>query len=71
MAKTQNKNHIHEIMILFKNKVNLYNCKSPTPMGSQRVTIPVSKLEGVLEDGLWFDGSSIEGFTRILKAICI
>ena len=32
------------------------------------VTIPVSKLEGALEDGLWFDGSSIEGFTRIFES---
>ena len=32
------------------------------------ITIPVSKLTGVLEDGLWFDGSSIEGFTRIFES---
>jgi glutamine synthetase len=32
------------------------------------VTIPVTKLEGVLRDGLWFDGSSIEGFTRIFES---
>jgi glutamine synthetase len=32
------------------------------------VTIPVSKLDGALEDGLWFDGSSIEGFTRIFES---
>ncbi len=32
------------------------------------VTIPVSKLGGALEDGLWFDGSSIEGFTRIFES---
>jgi glutamine synthetase len=32
------------------------------------VTIPVSKLEATLEDGLWFDGSSIEGFTRIFES---
>lgn len=32
------------------------------------VTIPVSKLDGVLDDGLWFDGSSIEGFTRIFES---
>ncbi len=32
------------------------------------ITIPVSKLEGVIEDGLWFDGSSIEGFTRIFES---
>lgn len=32
------------------------------------VTIPTTKLEGVLDDGLWFDGSSIEGFTRIFES---
>ncbi|MBI1803506.1 MAG: glutamine synthetase [Ignavibacteriae bacterium] len=32
------------------------------------VTIPISKLQGALEDGLWFDGSSIEGFTRIFES---
>lgn len=29
------------------------------------LTIPVSKLPDSLESGTWFDGSSIEGFTRI------
>lgn len=32
------------------------------------VTIPASKLEGAIDDGLWFDGSSIEGFTRIFES---
>lgn len=32
------------------------------------VTIPVSKLEGAIDDGIWFDGSSIEGFTRICES---
>jgi glutamine synthetase len=32
------------------------------------VTIPVSKLEDVLENNIWFDGSSIEGFTRIFES---
>ncbi len=32
------------------------------------VTIPISKLDGVIDDGLWFDGSSIEGFTRIFES---
>ena len=32
------------------------------------VTIPVTKLEAALEDGIWFDGSSIEGFTRIFES---
>ena len=29
------------------------------------VTIPTDKLKDAMEQGLWFDGSSIEGFTRI------
>lgn len=32
------------------------------------VTIPISKLEGAIEDNVWFDGSSIEGFTRIYES---
>jgi glutamine synthetase len=31
------------------------------------ITIPFSKLEQAIDDGLWFDGSSIEGFTRIFE----
>ncbi len=32
------------------------------------LTIPVSKLEEALENNVWFDGSSIEGFTRIFES---
>ncbi|MGD1996036.1 MAG: glutamine synthetase family protein [Anaerolineae bacterium] len=32
------------------------------------VTIPVARLEEALEDGIWFDGSSIEGFARIYES---
>ena len=32
------------------------------------VTIPVGRLEEILEQGLWFDGSSIEGFARIYES---
>jgi glutamine synthetase len=32
------------------------------------ITIPFSKLEQAIDDGLWFDGSSIEGFTRIFES---
>lgn len=32
------------------------------------VTIPRSKLETAIEDGVWFDGSSIEGFARIYES---
>ncbi len=32
------------------------------------VTIPVGRLEAALEEGIWFDGSSIEGFARIYES---
>ena len=32
------------------------------------VTIPFSKLAEVIDNGIWFDGSSIEGFTRIAES---
>jgi len=32
------------------------------------VTIPAGKLEEVLDHNIWFDGSSIEGFTRIFES---
>ena len=32
------------------------------------VTIPVGRLEEVVEEGIWFDGSSIEGFARIYES---
>jgi glutamine synthetase len=32
------------------------------------VTIPVSKLQEVLDNNIWFDGSSIEGFTRVFES---
>ncbi len=32
------------------------------------VTIPSDQLEDALEDGIWFDGSSIQGFARIYES---
>lgn len=32
------------------------------------VTIPVHKLEDAIDHNVWFDGSSIDGFTRIMEA---
>ncbi|MBT3835276.1 type I glutamate--ammonia ligase [Candidatus Peribacteria bacterium] len=32
------------------------------------VTIPVSKLEDAINHNVWFDGSSVEGFTRICES---
>ncbi len=72
MAKnTKQKSYSHkEILdIVKKNKVEFIQLQITDLNGILKgVTIPVSKLEGVLEDGLWFDGSSIEGFTRIFES---
>ena len=35
---------------------------------SKSVAIPVQRLADVLDKGIWFDGSSIEGFTRIAES---
>lgn len=32
------------------------------------VDLPVAKLKGAIEEGIWFDGSSIEGFARIQES---
>jgi glutamine synthetase len=32
------------------------------------VDFPVHRLQGALEDGVWFDGSSVEGFARIQES---
>jgi len=32
------------------------------------VDIPIERVEGALEDGVWFDGSSVEGFARIQES---
>jgi len=34
----------------------------------KNVTIPAHELPAALEDGIWFDGSSIEGFARVAES---
>lgn len=34
----------------------------------KNVTIPVSRMDAALDHGVWFDGSSIEGFARIAES---
>ena len=34
----------------------------------KNITIPLHKLGETLEHGIWFDGSSIQGFTRIFES---
>ncbi len=60
----------NELMNRIKeDKVLLINLQFSDMMGvAKSVTIPVSKLEDALDYGLWFDGSSVEGFTRICES---
>ncbi len=34
----------------------------------KNITVPVSQLDRILDEGLWFDGSSIHGFARISES---
>ena len=36
--------------------------------GVKSVDMPVARLENALDDGIWFDGSSVEGFARIQES---
>ena len=59
-----------EILARLKaDNVELLNLQFSDMMGmAKSVTIPVSKFPDVLKYNLWFDGSSIEGFTRIFES---
>lgn len=47
-------------------KVEFMNLQFSDMMGmTKSVTIPAHKFNDAAKDGLWFDGSSVEGFTRI------
>src|SRR5438552_17787958 len=49
-----------------ENSVQFVNLQFTDVVGTLKaVTIPVWKLEDAIENNVWFDGSSIEGFTRI------
>lgn len=60
----------HIILEKIKNdNVEFINLQFSDMMGmSKSVTIPTSKFQDVLVHGLWFDGSSVEGFTRIFES---
>jgi glutamine synthetase len=49
-----------------KDGVKFINLQFTDIMGSVKtVTIPITHLKNAIERGVWFDGSSIEGFARI------
>jgi glutamine synthetase len=52
-----------------KEKVDFVNIQFTDLYGVVKaVTIPVDKLEAVIDDNVWFDGSSIMGFSRICES---
>lgn len=64
--------NINESNIMDKlkdDKVQFINLQFSDMFGVVKsVTIPVAKFQDTLTYGLWFDGSSIEGFTRIFES---
>ena len=52
-----------------EDKVEFVNMQFTDVMGIvKNVTMPKGEIEEALNNGVWFDGSSIEGFTRIAES---
>jgi glutamine synthetase len=52
-----------------KNKIRFIDLQFTDVVGVvKNVTIPAHELPAALENGIWFDGSSIEGFARIAES---
>ncbi len=52
-----------------QDEVDFVSLQFTDVMGTiKNVTIPVSELGEALENGIWFDGSSVEGYTRICES---
>ena len=58
IIRTVKENNIHFINLQFSDIVGMV----------KSITVPTSQLETVLDRGVWFDGSSIEGFARISES---
>jgi glutamine synthetase len=52
-----------------EDKVNFVSLQFTDVLGAVKsVDMPLHNIEGALEDGVWFDGSSVEGFARIQES---
>jgi glutamine synthetase len=52
-----------------EDNVNFISLQFTDVLGAVKsVDMPLHNLEGALEDGVWFDGSSVEGFARIQES---
>ncbi len=61
-----------EIGVVFsqakKDRVRFASCQFTDVVGTVKsVDLPVPRLSVALGDGIWFDGSSVEGFARIQR----
>jgi glutamine synthetase len=55
--------------IIKKEDVAYFKCQFTDLTGIiKSITMPISKVEDAIESNIWFDGSSIEGFTRIFES---
>lgn len=55
--------------LIREHKVDFLNLQFTDIVGIiKNVTIPVSQINDALDHGVWFDGSSIEGFARIAES---
>ena len=52
-----------------QNRINFIDLQFTDVVGVvKNVTIPAAELPQVLANGIWFDGSSIEGFARVAES---
>jgi len=57
------------LAIVKKEEINFIDLQFTDIVGARKnVTIPTRELEPTLNHGIWFDGSSIEGFARIAES---
>jgi glutamine synthetase len=55
--------------LLQQNKIQFINLQFTDIMGvAKSVGIPVGQWDDVLDHGMWFDGSSVQGFARIAES---
>jgi len=67
MPKPKTKEEV--LALVLSNKVKFVKLQFTDVNGFLKaVTIPVEKLEDAIDHNVWFDGSSIEGFTRIFES---
>ena len=69
-TRKENENLLSQVMKSIKeNEIRFISLQFVDILGIVKsVTVPVSQLEDCVNNGKWFDGSSVEGFTRIAES---